>query len=58
MSTKQATFNALYALGYWQGREAGEGDCPAWACDEGRHYWRAGYDKGVADYSAALEGEG
>lgn len=55
MSIERAEWALLYGLGYYQGREVGEGECPEWACDTGRHYWRAGYDKGVADYSATLD---
>ena len=52
---KQAELNA-YAVGYFHGRSEGvyrdnlyEGDL--------RHFYKQGYDSGVADYCVVLEGE-
>jgi hypothetical protein len=53
------TTQYAYALGYWQGRAEGHDTMPQGLDnDTARQAWRAGYDKGVADYCATLEGEG
>jgi hypothetical protein len=55
---KNMTTQYAYALGYWQGRAEGHDTMPQGLDnDTARQAWRAGYDKGVADYCAALEGE-
>jgi len=44
------THTRAYALGYYHGRAFGNDEANPCEDDESKHFYRMGYDAGVADY--------